>query len=350
MKLANTRIGAQEKLNLMANMVTMLKAGIPIASVVETLLEDAKGGEKAVLTTIQQDLNSGKTLADAFEEFPRVFDRVTINLVRAAEQAGTLEQTLTDLVKTIKKDMEFVDKVKGAMFYPLMVMVVFVAVFLMILIVVMPKISQVFGRMKMPLPITTRLMIASSDFLVNKWPWLVAALVVGIVLLFLLYRSRREQMIKGILSLPGISALSRQIDVTRFSRSMNLLLVSGVPITEALQLAAGVVWTPPVKKAVKNGLEQAGSGLPFSAGLRGKHTPFPAMMIKLIEVGEQTGTLDASMQNVAEYMDDQVSKTLSKLTMMLEPIMLVLVGVAVGAMMMSIIGPIYSMIGQVSGR
>lgn len=350
MTTANIHIGAQEKLNLMSNLVTMLKAGIPIAAVIDTLLEEAKGGEKVVLTTIRQDLSSGKTLADAFEQFPKIFDNVTVNLVRAAEQAGTLEQTLTDLVSTIRKDIEFVDKIKGAMFYPLMVVGVFVAVLLMILVVVMPKISQVFGRMKMDLPIMTKIMIGSSNLLITQWPYVVGVLVILIVGFVFFYRAKKEQVVRMLLSLPGVSNLSRQIDVTRFCRSMHLLLVSGVPITEALRLAAGVVWTERTKRAIAHGLEQAGSGLPFSAGIRTKDTPFPAMMIKLIEVGEQTGTLDHAMQDVSDYMDYQVSKTLSKLTMMLEPIMLVFVGVAVGAMMMSIISPIYNMIGQVSGR
>lgn len=350
MKLAGVTMSASEKLNFMSNIVTMLRAGIPIASVIETLLEDAKGGEKIVLSTIKEDLQAGKTLADAFAQFPLIFDTVVVSLIQASEQAGTLEQTLDDLVKTIRKDIEFMDKVKGALFYPSMVVVVFGAVFLMILVVVMPKIAQVFGRMQMELPFMTKLMISSSNLLVTRWPFILAGIISLIVFLFILYRAQKNKFIHTFLSLPGIVTLSKQIDVTRFSRSMHLLLVSGVPITDSLVLATKVVWTKPAKLAVKKGLDAATSGMPFSSGLRIKSSPFPNMMIKLIEVGEQTGTLDKAMQDVSEFMDYQVSKTLGKLTMMLEPIMLVLVGVAVGAMMMSIIGPIYNMIGQVGAR
>ncbi len=350
MNSTRSQISASVKLNMLSNLVTMLKAGIPIVTVIETLLEEAKGGEKAILTQVQVDLTAGKTLADAFSLFPKVFDSVVVNLVRVAEQSGTLELTLTDLVKTVRKDIEFMDKVKGALFYPAIVMVVFSAVFIMILTVVMPKISQVFMRMNVDLPLPTRLMIAASELLITRWPFILAGLGVFIALMYLLYRAQRQRFVRTILSIPGINALSRQIDITRFSRSLHLLLTSGVPITEALSLASGVIHTKQVKDAVDNGLDSAGSGLPFSAGLRVKNSPFPVMMTKLIEVGEQTGTLDKAMQDVSEHMAYQVEKTLAKLAMMLEPIMLVLVGVAVGGMMMSIIGPIYGMIGQVGAR
>lgn len=350
MNLARVQIPTSVKLNMLSNLVTMMKAGIPIVTVVETLLQEAKGGEKTILTQVHDDLTAGKNLADAFGLFPKVFDTVVVNLVRVAEQSGTLELTLADLVKTVRKDIEFMDKVKGALFYPAIVVVVFTGVFVMILTVVMPKISQVFMRMNIDLPLPTRLMIASSELLITRWPFIVAGLVVLVVLLFLLFKTQRQWFVRTLLSIPGISALSRQIDITRFSRSLHLLLTSGVPITEALSLAGGVVYTTQVKRVIDKGLESATSGLPFSVGLRAKHSPFPAMMTKLIEVGEQTGTLDKAMQDVSEHMEYQVEKTLAKLAMMLEPIMLVLVGIAVGGMMMSIIGPIYGMIGQVGAR
>lgn len=350
MNTARIQIPANVKLNLLSNFVTMLKAGIPIITAVETLLEEAKSGEKVILQQMHTDLTAGKNLADSLSLFPKVFDKVVVNLVQVAEQSGTLELTLNDLVKTVRKDIEFMDKVKGALFYPSIVMVVFAGVFIMILTVVMPKISQVFTRMNVDLPLPTRIMIASSELLLTQWPYIVAGLAIASALLVVLFKAQRQRFTRTVLSLPGVSILSRQIDVTRFTRSMHLLLTCGVPITEALTLAGGVVFTRQVKDAIDNGLSSASSGLPFSAGLRTKHSPFPVMMTKLIEVGEQTGTLDKAVQDVSEHMEYQVQKTLGKLTMMLEPIMLVFVGVIVGGMMMSIIGPIYGMIGQVGGR
>lgn len=348
--MARIHLSAEEKLNLISNISTMLSAGISLTGTIETLMEEAKGTLLVVLKSVLADLTAGKSLSTAFEAFPLVFEPVTVNLLRASEEAGTLEQTLKDLEKTLRKDIAFNDKVKAAMFYPMMVVIVFFIVMLVILIVVMPKISSVFGRMKMPLPLATKVMIASSNFLVAYWPFVVGGIVLIIAMLFVLYRERSREFRQFFLGLPGVKILSRQIDITRFSRVLHLLLSSGVPITLGLELAQAVINNKQVAAQVQQARDQASAGSPFSSGLKGKTSPFPAMMVKLMEVGEKTGTLEKAMLDVSNHMDSQVSKTLNKLTMMLEPIMLVLVGLAVGGMMMAIIGPIYGMIGQVANR
>jgi type IV pilus assembly protein PilC len=348
--MAHIRLSSEEKLNLISNISTMLSAGISLTGTIETLIEEAKGSLAVILTAVQADLTAGKSLSTAFSAFPLVFDPVTVNLLHASEEAGTLEQTLKDLEKTLRKDIEFSDKVKGAMFYPMMVVTVFFIVMIVILVVVMPKISQVFGRMKMPLPMSTKIMIASSNFLVQYWPYVVGGTVFIILALFILHREKSREFNQFILGLPGVKVLARQIDITRFSRVLHLLLTSGVPITQGLELAQAVVNNKQVVNQIKSARDQASAGAQFSSGLKGKNSPFPSMMVKLMEVGEKTGTLEKAMFDVANHMDNQVSKTLNKLTMMLEPIMLVLVGLAVGAMMMAIIGPIYGMIGQVANR
>lgn len=348
--MARLRLSAEEKLNLISNISTMLSAGISLTGTVETLMEEAKGSLLTVLKSVQSDLTAGKSLSVAFSEFPLVFEAVTVNLLKAAEEAGTLEQTLKDLEKTLRKDIEFNDKVKAAMFYPLMVVTVFFIVMIVILVVVMPKISSVFGRMKMPLPLSTKIMIASSNFLVVYWPYVIGGIAIIGVVTYIIYRERSQQFKQFVLGLPGVKVLSRQIDITRFSRVLHLLLSSGVPITQGLELAQAVINNKAVATQVQKAREEASAGAPFSLGLKGKKSPFPSMMVKLMEVGEKTGTLEKSMLDVSNHMDAQVGKTLGKLTMMLEPIMLVLVGLAVGGMMMAIIGPIYGMIGQVANR
>lgn len=344
------RLSSEEKLNLISNISTMLSAGISLTGTIETLQEEAKGSLTVILTSIQADLTAGKSLATAFSNFPLVFDAVTVNLLHASEEAGTLEQTLKDLEKTLRKDIEFSDKVKSAMFYPMMVIVVFIIVMLVILIVVMPKISSVFGRMKMPLPTATKIMIASSNFMVAYWPFVVGGFVAFAAVIYIIHREKGQQLNQFILGLPLIRVLSRQIDITRFSRVLHLLLTSGVPITQGLELAQAVIKSKDVYSQVQVARDQATGGAQFSSGLKGKKSPFPPMMVKLMEVGEKTGTLEKAMLDVANHMDSQVSKTLGKLTMMLEPIMLVLVGLAVAGMMMAIIGPIYGMIGSVANR
>lgn len=345
--MSRVRLSAEDKIALMSNLTTMLGAGIPILEVVESLLQEAKGNQNKILKAIQQDITDGKHMSVSFAKFPYVFNSVTINLVKAAEEAGTLETTLNDLKITIEKEQEFSDKVKSAMMYPVFVMIVFFAVLIGMLVYVVPKISDVFLRLNVTLPTATKVMITASQFILGH-PWQFVGGGTGLILLlYLFYYFKKELLLNLLFSLPVISRLMREIDLTRFSRSMHLLLSSGLPVTYALKLAEEVVLKKEVRDLIKTARENAVSGKQFSEGLRTKKNIIPSMMIKLMEVGEQTGKLDKSMQDISERMDYEVSKSLKKTTALLEPLMLVFIGVAVGGMMMAIIAPIYGLISSV---
>lgn len=350
MAFGQLRLSAEEKIGLVSNLSTMLAAGIPLAETVASLLEEAKGSQKKILLTLQDDITAGKQISESFAKFPFVFNKVTISLIKAAEEAGTLEATLKDLEVSIRDEREFEDKVKSAMFYPMVVMVIFIGVLLSMLLIVIPRISTVFSRLQVPLPLPTKILIFTSDALIHNWLIISTVILLLATTLVILFQTKREMILGVFFGFPVISKLIRQIDITRFARSLHLLLSSGIPITSSLELAQAVILKKEVKTLVQKAREQAGAGHPFSQGLRSKHNIIPSMMIKLMEVGEKSGTLEESMLNVANHMDYQVSKSIKKLTALLEPVMLVLVGLAVGGMMMSIIAPIYGLISQVGAR
>lgn len=350
MAFGQVRLSAEEKIGLVSNLSTMLKAGIPIADTIAALLEEAKGNQRKILLTLQEDITAGKQISESFDKYPLVFDKVTVSLVKAAEEAGTLEATLKDLEKSIQDEMEFEDKVKSAMFYPMVVMVIFVGVMLSMLLIVIPRISTVFSRLQVPLPLPTKILIFSSNLLIHNWLWVSLAVLILASTVVILFQTKREMILGVLFNLPVVSKLVRQIDITRFSRSLHLLLASGIPITTSLELAQAVILKKEVMVLIQQAREQAGAGHPFSQGLRSKNNVIPSMMVKLMEVGEKSGSLEESMLNVANHMDYQVTKSIKKLTALLEPIMLVLVGVAVGGMMLSIIAPIYGLISQVGNQ
>lgn len=347
MAFGQLRLASEEKIGLISNLSTMLQAGIPIADTVTALLEEAKGNQKKILISLQEDITAGKQISESFAQFPYVFDKVTVNLLKAAEEAGTLEATLRDLQKNILQEREFSDKVKSAMFYPAVVMVIFVGVLLSMLLVVIPRISQVFSRLNVELPLPTKVLIFLSNAIIQNWLLVSVSVALLVAVVVILFNTKRELVLGFVFGFPGVSKLVTQIDITRFSRSLNLLLASGIPITTSLELAQEVILKKEVAQLVLRAREQAQAGHPFSAGLRSKKNIFPSMMIKLMEVGERSGTLEEAMLNVSEHMDYTVSKSIKKLTALLEPLMLVLVGLAVGGMMLSIIAPIYGLIGQV---
>ncbi len=344
------RISSTDKLALVSNLATMLTAGIPILEVVDSLLEDAKGSQKKLLDSLKSDLTQGNHVADAFAKFPRVFDKITVNLIRASEEAGTLDVTLIDLKSSIRKDAEFSDKIKGALTYPVLIMLVFGGVLLMILVVVVPKISTVFMRLNVELPLPTQILIGMSQALTQYTIFVILGAVVLCTGVFLLYREKKREFLHLLFMLPVVSLLAKQIDLTRFSRSLYLLLNAGIPIAAALELTEEVVLKREVAESIAHCKEVVIAGSQLSDGLKKAKGIFPNIMIKITEAGEKSGSLDKSMQDVSDYLDYQVEKTLKTLTTLLEPIMLIFVGVLVGGMMLAIIAPIYGLIGQVTTR
>ena len=349
-KLENLTLKASEKISFVGSLATMLSAGIPILDIVNSLAEDTKGNQRRILDTLREDLVQGRHVYQSFSRFPRIFDKVTVNILKASEEAGTLDVTLKDLKENIRAEIEFTNKIKGALLYPVFVIFVFFAVLLLILIVVVPKISTVFMRLRVELPVATKILITMSNALIHN-----TAVTFGVILLiigagYLLYRQKRGLIYSIFFSLPLISGLVKLIDLTRFSRSMYLLLSSGIPINLALELAADVVNKKKTLQIIEYSKKMVLSGKKLSEGFRAGKGYVPAVTIKLIEAGERTGSLDKSMQDISEYFDYEVSQKIKTLTALLEPIMLVMVGVMVGGMMLAIIAPIYGLIGQVGTR
>ncbi len=348
-KKVNLSLSANDKMGMVSNMHTMLAAGIPILEVISSLLEDAKGSQKKILLAIRSDLEQGQHLYYSFSRFPRVFDKVTISIIKASEESGTLDAALADMKANILKDREFNDRIRGAMIYPVFIMVVFVVVMVVILVVVVPKISTVFSRLNVELPLPTKVMIFLSDILVNQTLAVIAvAAILGTAFTYL-FKRNRSLIIRGLTSFPLISQLARQIDLARFARSLYLLLNSGIPITTALELSQDVVIKKEVFNTIKHAKNMVFSGKKLSEGLKDNKKILPSIMIKIVEAGERSGSLSHSMQDISEYLDYEVTSTLKTVTALIEPLLLVFVGVLIGGMMVSIIAPMYGLISQVGG-
>lgn len=347
MKTENISISNKDKLSLLSNLSTMLSAGIPILETVDALLEDSKGDQKKLLETLKEDLTQGKHIYFTFSKFPKIFSKVTTSLIKASEDAGTLDTTLKDIKKNMKKDMEFTDKIKSAMIYPIFVVFVFLIVLLMILIVVVPKIETVFSRLQLTLPLQTKILIFMSNAVVHNTIPVIIGGVIFIVGVYFLYKKQKRWILSILLKLPLLSSLARDIDLTTFSRSLYLLLNAGIPITTALELTEHVVFNKDVASSIRYTKELVMGGKKIAAGFKDRKTVFPTIMIRITEAGERSGSLDKSMDEISEFLDYQVSGRLKTATALLEPILLVIMGGMVGGMMMAIIAPIYGLIGQV---
>ncbi len=343
-------LSASEKMGLMGNMATMLSAGIPIMEAVESLLADAKGNAKKILEALRDDLAQGKRISASFANFPSVFDKVTVSVIKASEEAGTLETALVDIKNNIQKESEFSDKIKSAMVYPLLILIVFLGVLGVMLTVVIPKIATVFGKLKVALPLPTQIMIFLSDLIMKQTVYVAGGFVLFALIIIFLYKTQKARFLGLIYMLPIISRLVKEIDLARFSRTLYLLLNAGLTITSSLELAQEVVIRSKTRKVISESREMVLTGKKLAEGMKSYKGEIPAIMIKLIEVGEKSGSLDKSMSDISNYLDYQVSGTLKTLIVLMEPIMLIVVGLSVGGMMLAIIAPMYGLIGQIGAR
>lgn len=350
MKTYSTGLSDKEKIEFLSSFSIMLTAGISILEIVDSLLEDAKGNQKKILISIREDLSQGHRLNLCFSKFPNAFDKVMVNIIKASEEAGTLEQTLKDLRDTLTQDIEFKDTVKSALTYPILILVVFMGVLLMLLIFIIPKIASVFLRLRVTLPLPTKILIFTSDIILTHTIPLITTVAIAMMILIFLYKTQKKKFLNVLFSLPLISEMIKLIDLTRFTHSMSLLLHAGLPITYALDLTKEIVLKREVFRIIMHCADTVLAGKKLSEGMKDHKGIIPSIMIKITEAGEKSGSLEKSMQDISIYLDYQVKKTLKTVTTLLEPLMLVVVGVLIGGMMLSIIAPIYGLIGQVGGR
>lgn len=350
MTTSRIQLKGKDKLELFTNLSTMLTAGIPILETIESLEQDAKGKSKKVLAQLHHSLTNGEPLSLGMEHFPRTFDPVTINIMRAAEAGGTLEDTLHDIVQTTKKEVAFAESIRLTMIYPAFVGVIFTGIIVLMLTFVIPRIAKVFSSMRVDMPIVTRAMIAASNYFVGHWI-VVSAVFVGIIALVYVFVSMNSRaVVRMLLNVPGFRRLGTNIDLARLTRSFALLTRSGVPLDEALMLSKRVVRKTQIIHIIEHMQHNLEGGKPLANGLRDTKTVLPPIMVRSLETAETSGTLEQTLQSLAEYFDDQVAESLKAVSSLLEPLMIVVIGLMVGGLMITIIAPIYNLISQVNPK
>ncbi len=344
------RLRGKERLSLFSDLATMLTAGIPILEAVQSLESDASGNMKKVLHILHENLNNGEPLSRGLGRLPQAFDPISVNLIRAAEAGGTLEETLHDIVATTKKELAFNEQLRNTMIYPAFVMVIFMAIVILMLTFVIPRVAKVFSTMHVHMPFITRAMISVSATFMHYWLFISIGFIVAFVLFVVVVKANSRAITRALLSLPFVRRLGINIDLTRFTRSFGLLMHAGVPVIESLNLSEQVVQKRSIATLVHQMKVNVEAGKPLSTGLRNAKGLIPPIMSRSIETAEQSGTLEQTMQNLTEYFDEQVNGSLKVISSLVEPVLLVLVGLMVGTLMITIIAPIYNLISQISPK
>ncbi len=330
---------------------TMIDAGLPLVQGLQILQEQQTNRTfKAVLKQVQKDVEEGATFADALKKHPQVFDELTINLVAAGETGGILDVILNRLASYMEKIAALKKKVKGAMTYPAVVTVIAILVTAVILIFVIPVFSKMFADFGSALPAPTQFVIKLSNAARNYFHWF----IIGIILLVIAFkRFRKTEKGKDItdrlmLRLPVFGILLKKVAVAKFTRTLGTMLSSGVPILEAMDIVAKTSGNKVIEKAILETKASVAEGKSITEPLMHSDV-FPPMVVQMISVGESTGALDAMLGKIADYYDEEVDAAVEALTSMLEPFMMVFLGVVIGGLVISMYLPIFKMASVVAG-
>ena len=325
---------------------TMVDAGLPLVQCLTILSEQSDSKTlRAVTSKVAGSVEAGSTLADALRRHPKTFDELFVNLVEVGEAGGILDTVLQRLSVYIEKAAALKRKVKSAMVYPATIISVAFIVVLFMLTFVIPTFATMFSSMGADLPLPTVIVIKLSNFVSSYW-WLVIAAAAGVVFgIRAYYRTEGGKSVIDalLLKLPVFGTLIRKVAVARFTRTLGTLVSSGVPILEGLRITARTAGNRVVERAVLETRASVTAGKTLAEPLK-TSTVFPPMVVQMISVGEQTGALDAMLNKIADFYDDEVDTAVGALTALLEPLMIVFLGVIIGGLVIAMYLPIFRLV------
>ena len=342
-----------EKLILIENLATMISSGIPIIEALETINQDSTNKHLNSITEgAITDLQRGQSLSETLRKFPRDFDKVFLASLEAGEASGKLDEVLFQLSENIKSDIELSQSVKNSLLYPALVVTVLIIVLSSMFVFVIPKVANVFTGLNIPLPLPTVILITFSNFFNKFLLYIIATVVILLSFIFFGVRSGflKPYLFKLVTLIPILNSFFKKVDLARFARTFSLLLNSGVAIIEALNLSTHVVNNELLARdigAVKNDISE---GEFLSTSLRRYKRSFPALLARLVSSGEKSGKLDKSLSDFYDFYQRQIRVDIKNFTTLLEPVLLVIIGIAIGGIILAIIAPIYQLIGQITPR
>ena len=345
----NNRITSKDRIVFSRQLATLIGAGLPLTQSLRTVLDQTSNKRmQEVIQEIVADVEGGKTLSSAFGKHPEVFNKLYIALVTAGEASGTLDDALKRIAAQQEKDAAMMSKVRGAMIYPMIVLVVIIAVMLFMMFTIVPQVEKLYTDMKQTLPLITEIMINASNFMINYW-WavLIAVVVAGYFLRqYVKTEAGTRAMAKLKLNAPVFSSLVRRLYMARFTRTGQTLLATGVPMLDMLKISSEAVNNVVVSEEIDRAAEKVQSGKALSSSLESEDYILP-MVPQMIKIGEQSGKIDEMMGKTAQVYEDELDEEIKNISTMIEPIMMVFMAVFAGIMVGAILFPIYNLVGQI---
>jgi len=344
------KVKLQEKIVFARNLSGMLTAGLSLARGLEILERQTKNKTfKIVLNSLSERINRGSTLSEALEAHPKVFSSLFSSMVKAGEESGKMAESLREIGVQLDKSYTLKRKVKGAMTYPAIIVSAMVLIGILMLIFVVPTLTKTFEEIGVELPGSTRFIIFISDMFSNNILFVIIFFIILVV--GGMYGSRLPKVKKFfyylIVRLPAIGKISVEINTARTARTLSSLLASGVSLIKALEIARDVLQNVYYKKAMEESIEAVQKGIPLSEIIKKYPSLYPIMMTEMVTVGEETGNLSQMLEDIATFYEAEVDSKTKNLATIIEPVLMILIGGAVGFFAVSMIKPMYSLLDNI---
>src|SRR3989344_1991595 len=336
-----------EKMTFVRYLAVLISAGVDISRGLSILEEQVKNiGFKKIIRAIREEVMRGKTLNESFAQHPKAFSGLVVNMVAVGEESGRLVESLELVATQLEREHELVSKVRGALVYPAVVVSAMVIIGIVMFIYVVPTLKSVFGDLNASLPITTRIIFGLSDFLLNKWYLALAFIIIFIISMRFLFvlPVTKKAIDFGLMQAPMFGPLIRKIISARIARTLSSLIASGVPILRSIEITSSLITNIAFTSSLKDAMNRVQKGALLSASLGLYPKVYPTMLIQMIAVGEETGKLGDMLTRTALFYETEVDRSLKNLTTIIEPLLMLVIGGAVGVFAVSILGPMYTLI------
>lgn len=347
-RLSEINIGGipmKDKVVFMRQMATMVGAGLPLTRSLEIMVQQASNPLfKRVLANVLKSIESGKTLADSFREQEEVLDEITLNLIEAGEESGNLEDILEKLAVELEEKNQLASKIKSAMIYPAIILVIIIGVVILMMFVLVPSMAEIYQDFNAELPFATRLLMSMSDFFLNYW-WAIITVVLVLVIGIKYYLDSpkgKRNFDKLILKVPSIGTIIAKMQLSQFTRILSLLLSSGLSIIKAIELTASSLSNEMFRDTLLEARDEVEKGGPLAIPIA-RSEYYPLLVSSMIAVGEETGEIDSVLAKVSEYYKEEVNTATSNLSSILEPVFLVIMGLAIGFIAMAVYMPMFQL-------
>lgn len=321
-----------------------VEAKVPILAALKGIIEQTENPYFAnILSTVLSDVDEGKSLSDSLRKHPEVFSDVYVNMIQAGEVSGNLQQSLESIADNIEKNYVLTQKIKGVLYYPIFILSAFFIVGFLMITLVIPKLTEMLKETNAKLPVTTKMLIATGDFMQHYWWAVIIAIIAAIVgLVYYINTDDGKKEFDVIkLKIPLVGKVLRYIYLARFAENLSTLVRSGIPIVSALQITGRVVGNSVFENHIAEAAEKVKTGGSMSEVLS-KKKDFPAIMTQMVKVGEDTGKLDSTLDTMAKFFSREADQIVSNLSTIIEPVLIVILGIGVGTLVFSIIIPIYN--------